>query len=767
MHNTDKYEKNAFGFPSHNVDPRVKAGATWCRGWAEAIHSMYLRDMCGILYSQRSNFERLRAYGTGCQDPNIYKKIILGVDKAGNVLNEGWANVNFNNILSVAPKFKEVILGMFEDMEHDIVPQAIDEYAGDEKETIKWTLWAKREFATFLTQIERELGITTQQEAYLPESLQELELFAEMGGIKLKSEIAMQKIIGDNEAASGWQEIKRKMIEDGVDLGFMACKDYVDPVDCKVKTKYIDPARMVIQYSRTFNYDNSNYAAHYEDYTVAQLRQLTDIPEEQLEKMAYNWCGYNGNPLANQWYRYRNYNTLSGTYGYDNFRITVLESEWYSVDESYKTTRTTSVGTQLTFQSEYGKVHNSEKKKTNVTKVKMVYQCKWIVGTEYCFDYGHMTDIPRPEKGDCRYSYHVYKLPGEKSFTERVIPNYDEIQIAWCNLQNCNATAPPDGIIFEQGSLMNISLGGEKTVLPSDIIRMRRQNGHVIYKATTHTGRLTSMGKPIEALPGGMGKMAQDALMLIDVNLNYIAELLGIDRVSSISGKPQEQSATQTKLAVAATGNSLKPMYGGYLEIKKSLATNVCNRTQLLIKYQPDYYKSYAPIIGKASADLMKFVDDMAARKFGIYMEARPTQAMKQEILLAANEAMKVGKNGQPAIEYDDYIMIQSMLETGQVKYARAILAYKIRKKTREQAQREQANIQANTQASMAADNQKTVNEIRIIHEQANADIKVKAYEALFAAGPYEAEFIKNVAEKGVEFALAQAPGAPSAPAAA
>lgn len=762
---TEKSDK-VWGFPSHNVSPETKKSLTWCRQWAEAIHSLYLRDRCSIPYSKRGFFANLRAYGAGCQDVNIYKPILLQVsqdelNKDPNLVNKGYLNVKWD-IFSVAPKFKEVILGMFENMEHDIIPQAIDEYSGDEKETAKWKLWVEKEYKPYFAAIEAELGIKSAEPNYLPESMQELELFAEMGGIKLKTEIAMQKIISDNEQSSNWVEVKRKIIEDLIDLRFAACKDYVDPKDHKVKTKYIDVTRAGCQYSRTWNFDNSNYAFHYEEYTVAQLRVLTNIPEDELAKLALNNCGLNGNPLSDRWTMYNMYNTVTNSYGYDDFLITVGEFEWYSTDQYYKTTRKAKNGYEFTFPDTYGKVRDTENKKTSITKVNMVYQCKWIVGTEHCFDYGLMEDIPRAEKYECRYSYHFYKLPGEKSFTERLIPNYDAIQIAWLKLQNANATAPPDGLSIEVGSLNNISLGGGKTVQPFDIMRMRMQNGNVIWKATTHTGRLTSMGKPIEPLPGGMGKSAQDALMVIDINLNYIAELIGIDRISSVSGQTQEQSATQTKLAVAATGNSLKPMYAGYLEIKKSLATNVCLRSQLLIKYFPESYEAYMPVIGKGSVDVLKFAEDVAACKYGIYMEPRATDADKQDILLAAIEAMKVGKNGEPQIDYEDYVMIKSMIDTGQLRYARAILAYKTRKKAREQKQREQENITANTQAAIATSSAKTADEIKLIEAKANADIKVEAYKALFASTTQEVDFIRSIAEKGMDAAMAP-PAAPGA----
>ena len=93
--------KNPFPFPSSDVDPAKKQEPEWNRQWAEAIFYRYVRNRALFTISQRAFFAELRSYGAGLQDPNKYKKPLLGRGKGNNPSSgetewarKGWRNVN-------------------------------------------------------------------------------------------------------------------------------------------------------------------------------------------------------------------------------------------------------------------------------------------------------------------------------------------------------------------------------------------------------------------------------------------------------------------------------------------------------------------------------------------------------------------------------------------------------------------------------------------------------------------------------------------------
>ena len=173
--------------------------------------------------------------------------------------------------------------------------------------------------------------------------------------------------------------------------------------------------------------------------------------------------------------QYRNYGFL-GMYG--SYKIQILDLTWFTIDEKYYQTRETKDGQVLTFEEPYGfeitdyeysveengnskkyfRIRNGSRKKEEINKnvysqgisrqkngkkrevqkqaTKMVYGCKWIVNSDYAYDYGKTTDMPR-EKSNLRETklpYNIYRL-SNKSYVERMMPFVDLYMRSWMKLQ--------------------------------------------------------------------------------------------------------------------------------------------------------------------------------------------------------------------------------------------------------------------------------------------------------------------------------------------
>jgi hypothetical protein len=136
------YQGQSIEFPKHDIDPAHK-GKDWHRQYCEAIYSVYLRDRAGIKYSKRAEMDMLRLYAEGNQPVEKYMDRLFPIDPKTNT-RKGYMNVSWD-IISVIPKFRSIVTGMFEKIDHDIMCNAIDPNSQNEKEQMKWSAWAEKQ----------------------------------------------------------------------------------------------------------------------------------------------------------------------------------------------------------------------------------------------------------------------------------------------------------------------------------------------------------------------------------------------------------------------------------------------------------------------------------------------------------------------------------------------------------------------------------------------------------------------------------------------
>ena len=722
----DNSTPNLYNFPAHDVDPGIKLKKDWNVQYCQAIHSLYRNNLTGINYSDVDMFARFRAYGNGNQDKLQYMDW-LGITKRptpslptqatgvsgptqqpSDFVRQGFMNINWE-ILSVAPNFKNVILGTFDDIDHDIYADGVDEKSSAQREEAKWMLWMEREMKTYIDEVRANVGLKNQQPDYVPETMQELQMFSSLGGFKLKSEIAIEEAMRYTKDISEWKEIKRKIFEDLYELGVAVTKDYVDPQTQKVKVRYCDPALCVIPYVHQTEFANMPFAGEYIFFTIAEIRALNNpdgsptFTEEELQEIAAKSVNQYNNPaIINNWYI-----DQFGRYEYDTFRVCVMDAEYKSDDYKFTTERVNSKGETVVHRDEFGKVRSGEKRKTHITKTLMVYKCKWIVGTEFAWDYGHQFDIPRPTPSQANLSYHAYRLKGG-SMIKRMIPLLDSIQLSWLKLQNAKAKAAPAGLAIEYGSFLNISIGNNK-LSPLEVLKIRNQTGDILYQATTHRTYMPSQTnyKPIQELQGGLGVQGQEFLQLISNDIDMIRQIIGINRIADASSPSSGQLVGVAEMSLQATSNTLKPMYSAYITLKERTFRNVALRVQLMVKFSGEYELSYFRALGSAITQTLKIGSEIDNAMFGIRIEARPNAQEKQDIMSAALESMRVGRQGTPLLGYSDYLMVQDFLSKGQIKWAKAYIANKEQQTMKRIEQEKQQAIQMQGQQQQMLQEQK------------------------------------------------------------
>lgn len=748
------YATGIYPRPADDIDPKKKNEA-WMLAWCQYIFGYGCRESNLTPYSRQDYIRMLRSYANGSQDPDRYYKRFYDETSIPNPVSqtdydndstyrgrsnkrEAYMNVNWQ-ILPVFPKYLQLLLGKFSAMEHDIVANAIDVKSGDEKEVEKWDTWFETTQRDFLESYYAALGTEPQStSSFVPNNIEELELYDMMGGFKLKHEIAIEEIIDYTFDISNWYKtIKRLLYKDFITIGLGACKDYMDLKTKKVKSMYLDPERLIIPYKTEDEYDNPEFWGYLRLYRAAELR-LHGIPEDRIKTYAKNVANHFGNQSWDEVERYQQKNPYQRAY--DDFHIPVLECEWQSIDTYYDQARINSKGLHV-IKEEYfdvgkkrfdNKVYESRKGRSiKQTNIKVLYKCCWVIDSNDIFSYGKVFDTYRKDD-QIKSSVHAFRLAG-KSILERSIPNLDNMQINWLKLQNAIAIAAPPGIAVEYDSISNISTGNGKDCFhPLDILRIRSQQGHILYKLTTMgTGTMLdsrgNAGRPIQELQGGFGAALNDALQAFQMDINMIQQNTGISNVADASNPDPNQPVKGSEMALVGTNNALRMIYNGYTHIKQSLAEVVAYKIQLLIQSDRSVYEKYYPVIGKAKLKTLEIADKMASSDYGIRIEAKPTEEMKADLKEQIKIAMQAGKNGIPLLKSSQGMMLMNMIESGTpLKLVSAFLSYYENKEAENQEKIRQANIAEQGEQKRLSDQQAFEQRRQEEQQKLNNDIQLE-----------------------------------------
>lgn len=702
------YRNKPLQFPKDEIDPKKK-NKKWAKEFGDVMLSMYCQDMLGFAFSKRENYSELRRYGRGKQDISQFQDQFLGKsenprDIANNGASSDFQRKGFMNVdwrvFSPATKFRRVMVGKFLGIDHKISCQSLDPISGVEREDAKYRMWVESDagFGKDIRELRQAMGAQDAPKTnFNPQSLSEFELYGNINGFKVGAEDFMQKLLTFSYYISNWDEIREKVFEDLFDLNAFCVKDYITG-DSKIKAKYLDIRDVLIHKTKGTDFSQSTFAGHIEHITVYELRKILyaegePVDEDILRGLATKYQGYHTNTSYGQDYL-RDDNDIEGNYKYDDFILPVLKYEWKSCNTNYKATRTTKYGNEISEDVEYG-TKKLKKKKISKKSVSVLYEASYIINSEIVYGFGLSKNTPRDgDTKDVRLSYHVH-AGADASLMETIRPNIDSIYRTFIKLQNAIAQSSNAGLAVEFGVLQNMKINGREQQ-PLDILTIRRQEGTLLYKATTHRGHVNGPGsyKPIQELKGGIGPFLDECVKIFELELNFIREHTGINQIVAGGDPNPEQSVGGSQLAVNATDNVLKPLYNSYLKTKRSVGMNFIDRGSLLIRHSKEAYEGYYPVIGKTSLEFMRIGKENISRSYGIIMRPELAAVDKMRVLDAAKLSLQAKTQGQPGIDIADYMLIERVLNSGNDRYAELYLQAKIEKSKARAMKETQDNIQ-------------------------------------------------------------------------
>ena len=730
----EKY-KEISTFPSRNIDPREK-GAEYCRKNAEVVYGLYLNNKTAWGYGHNVVFDRLRRYSTGKQDENQYKTYLLdnyGEEEAvissfdssaisKMAKRQGWMNVMWDN-LSPAPRILNALLGKMEDVDYDIYVDTIDSDSRGLAEQEKYRKFHEARDFQWQKEFKQRAGIPIDEDISFPASKDELDSFSAQEGFKLNIAKTMQKLLRHSFEVSDWKgTIARKTKDDLVVIGYGATRDYYDDEECRFRTKWLDPARTVIQHSHEFDYRDSEYAGYFSLWTISNLRRKTELTEEQLYDLAMRWKGQFGNPTFT-WDSHKSALDPSGLYyGYDDYKVWVFEAEWIDTDTHKRLSYKGRHGRKSYVPIDFGeKVEQPSKrdlargvvKEEKQVKVRQVYQCHWIVGSDHVFDYGPVNMAPRPQPSKPKLTFHVEQLL-QPSLIEQLRTILDQIAITWLRHQNSLAQMVEPGYAINTHMLMGVTLGGKK-MDPAEVLKMWKQTGILPYSYGVGGAYSGGAALPVTPITGGMGTRVQETAQSLEILFGLIEKITGINPVA-IGGSPSGGATLgETELSVQAMSDVLRPIMSGFLEIKKSNAESLLNRLQIGIRVSEKIRKSYAGVSSPNDIENVKISEGNGVM-YGFQLKPKPDLSIKRTLVRFIELSLENSRAGIPGLSTTEALGFIMRLERGEdVEQIRQEVGYTEKKAQEREQMLKERNIQLQNEGLAQIEQQKAQNQAQTI----------------------------------------------------
>jgi hypothetical protein len=664
-------EEQAVLYPRHNINPADK-GREWCMAYAKAAWNDWNYTIPRTLfYNSADKYEEQRLYAIGKQPINKYKKL-LGVDEQ---TNNTWLNLDWA-VRPIVPKFLDIALSRLMQQEYNIVATPIDPTAKAELDEFYTGLKAKIAVRQLMQQQNPELAShpMIQSQPGEPQDTEELEMRVDFGEQFNRSRDAEQAI----QLAFYWnksKEFRKRIFQDFLFHGVSGYKEWLGE-DNKPKFRKAIMEAVITNYCRQPDFSDLVHAGEVIDVALVDLAALRDeegnsvFNDEQLEQLRSTVAGRYSNPTMVG--RSTNYFK-----GYDKFKVKVLDMELFSYNELNFESNVNRRG-NLEFNEASFYKRNNVKQKYFRKRIKVVYKVKWIIGTDFAYDFGLVKDMKRAvdpkKKAETTLSYKFYSPNFYEmralSMMERLIPLADDYQVTIMRIQNFIARTVPNGWWIDLDALENVALNkGGENMKPMDLLQMFFETGVLVGRSKDVMGDNVNY-KPVIPISNNNYDELQAMYGHLQNIIMQMQSMIGLNELTDASTPNPKTLNGVANLAVESTNNSLYQIQFAEKCIMESLAEDMMIRMQQAVK--KGGVEGYAPSLNGNALKFMQISPIIALRDYGIMLEERPTEDQRQILMMQLQNDIAAGM-----LDTSDALYI---LNVYNVKQAQQMLAYKVKK---------------------------------------------------------------------------------------
>jgi hypothetical protein len=692
-------------FPRHDINPKEK-NDKWFIKYCEAALRNAETESNYIFSKSAKNYEEIRDYALGKQSNTRYKPM-LGVEE---VSDKSWYAIDWS-IRPIISTVRDIVISKILLREFHITATPIDAMAKTKVDKFLAAATARIALKTAATQMgapDLASMPALQPDDGEPSDADELQMQKNFG-VKLsfaaEAEEGVKYIYNENNI----YHHRKKVVESLFDFGVGGYKEELLDDGC-IKVRSVNVSNIISNFCRDNDFSDMVHLGEIIEVSLQDLAEEDKFTKEDLLAISEQVAGKDGNP---KWQS----NNTTYNMGYDGFKVQVLDIEILSYDDTVYEKRIDDYGNLKVGKTKYSKkfkdqkiiVDGKEVPRYTAKRKQNVYKGKWIIGTEYVYDFGLANNMKR--EPDKRYSaatslsYHLYAYNFDnmrcQSYMMRLIPMIDEYQLTTYKLQNLKNRMVPNGWAIDLDALESIDLAKSGTnMTPLAVLDMYFQSGTLIYRGkdldNTNPNR-----KPVELLQNSQVQelvgYASD-LARIKQEMNMVC---GLNEVTDASTPPERLQNAGYTLANEATNNALYPLVLADKTLLENTAKGVIMRLQIAVKNGD--IEGIQEGLGDGAIKIIKITEAIAPYVWGIQIQDKPTDEERSMLL----EQLNV-KDQQGLIDAEDIVALYNM---DNIKKARMYLAYKIKKNKAKMQQdaleQQQQTGQVQIQSAQAAEQAK------------------------------------------------------------
>lgn len=659
---------NAPFYPRHGIDP-AKKDIKWGMAYANAAYydftNVYPKT---VFYNAGGQYEENRLYAMGKQPINQYKKW-AGIDTATNETN---MNIDWS-VRPVLCTYRDKAIARLIDQEYGIVATPIDSTAKAEFDKYYQKMKVKIAMRQLMQQQNPELANhpALAAEPGDPWDQEELEMRMEFGEQFNRSKDAEEAIaLGFFENNN--PEFRKQCFENWFDCGVALYKEWLGE-DGKAKFRAVNPECFVSNYCRFKDFRDMVHGGEVIDVSLVDLAVLTNpdgsvvFNESDLSEMAGHVAGKWGNPAS----------MTSGTVmykGYDKFHVKVLDLVFYSWNDYAWQMGVDKYGNLQTSRRSY---RERKDKKVTSKRFKVIYKIKWVVGTNYAYDFGleqdRKTYVDPKKKAETRLPYRAYAPwfyeMRAQAMMDRLRPLADDYQRTCYKVQNLKNRIVPSGWWIDLDALEDVALNkGGKPMSPKNLLKMFYETGVLVGRSKDALANNNNY-KPVIPLSNSIAGELTGLYSDMALTLQQMEFITGFNPVTTgqASGKtlvPGYETGEKS------TQDSLAPITGADHWLQEQLAADVLMRMKQGIKKGP--VSGYAMALNSNTIRFMQLDDNLPLRDHGIMLEEKTTDDQKQLLMQQFQQ-----DQAQGLLDTSDAIFVMNTLN---IKQAQQILAYRVKK---------------------------------------------------------------------------------------
>ena len=708
-------------YPNQQIDPREK-GYDWILQYCKAAWG----DSRGYVPNNMLNFgqskmNEIREYALGRQSTTKYKKL-LNVDEQQD---KTWLNIDWTPP-SFLTKFREIAISKLVQRRYDINAFAVDPIAKSEEDNYFTEMKVKILMREAAQKAGNQELLNSPVLAAQPGEAQDLEQLKmeEQFGYKHVMSMEAEMAASLSMYQNNFEEKRKRTIENLFDFGMGGYTEYIDE-NGQVKLREINPENMVLSYCAKNDFSDLVHWGEVREMYVGDLAPYFTV--EQMNQIVQSVAGRFGNPSNFM------YGTDYSKY-WNRFKVLVLDFECLSWNDYTYKEEVDNRG-----NVRFGKTKYQDAAKLAVTKEgviekmgtipnmvdfsmkgqaepvfmpvtrKVVYKCKWLIQTDYMYDWGMSENqIRKPSSWwDTKlniqlYSWNFYKMRFA-GITERLIPLEDKASLTWFKLQNMSNKLIPYLINIDLNALEGVDFGGGGSKMdPTKVMDFIFSNFVVPYRSTDLLSQNPNY-KPVSIEASGQLAVFGQLYQELQNTLDMMRQVSGLNELTDGSTPNAKTLVPVANAAMESTNNALYLLSFADKQLIQELADAIVSKVQIAVKLGK--VEGYARALGDETVKFFKINPDISIHEFGIFIQDVPSDFERQQLIQELNI-----RDSQGLIEPEDKILVMS---TKNLKMASMILAYRIKKRREKlqefELQKIQEASQGNAMATQVAEQEKRV----------------------------------------------------------